>query len=211
MNPLNVHAGDTPAPTDPEDLAVVEHSARVIWRLFPYFAWRYAKRGRSFGRSDAGYLVTVAGLTEKQARAEIDWLVRLLVPRGMPSVLVEYQLESLGRLYQRRRSANADLFLSSASLMRRARLGVLDARVFDECEARCWSAARGEARRRGAGFLIAAAVADRSMGFGAHDDALVRWLTGACTGDVQWMAACHEAQKLALDALHPAPENTSLE
>ena len=197
MNPFNPEAGATPAPADPEDVAIVEHSARVIWRAFPYFEWRYGDRGRSFGRSDAGFLATLTQLDEGAARQQVLWLARLLAARGMPSVLLEFQLESLGRAAQRRRRPASGRLLELAAGLRTRRLGALRAGVTRECEELCRAATGGVRRRRGAGFLIASAVADSAVGIGEHDEALVRWLSGAENGDPTWSSACGSARALA--------------
>lgn len=197
MNPFNPEAGETPAPTAPADIELAERSARVIWRAFPYFGWRYGARGSSFGRSDAGFLLTLQDMEEAAAHAQVAWLARLLAARGMPSLLLEYQLESLARLSGRRGRAGEAGLRALAGRLRSARLGVLDASVGPACEALCRRASNGASRRRGAGLLIAAAVADRAVGFGAHEDALVAWLCAAAPGEQPWSEACSAALALA--------------
>lgn len=197
-NPWNPEAGDTPAPADARDRELVERSARVIWRAFPYVAWRYGERGRSFGRSDAGYLITLLTLDESVARQQVAWLAGVLAPRGMPSLLLEYQLESLGRMWRRDRTRGENRFVVLGAELRASRLSVLDAPVFDACERLCWSAALGVARRRGAGRLIAGAVADAALGLGEHDEALVGWFADAANDDPAWSNACAAARELAL-------------
>ena len=205
-NPLNPEAGEVPAPTDERDRQLAERSARVIWRAFPYFAWRYGERGRSFGRSDAGYLVTLLEHDEATARIQVAWLAGLLAPRGMPSMLLEVQLESLGRIWRRERAAADNRFLVFSSEMRAARWSALDEEVFEECERLCRAASNGDPRRRGAGKLIAASVADRAIGIGQHDEGLVRWLCEAAQGEAAWSEACASARALALRRCRRAPD-----
>lgn len=202
-NPFNPDAGDTPAPQDERDRALAERSARAIWRTFPYFAWRYAERGRSFGRSDAGYLLTLASLDEGTARLQVRWLIGVLAPRGMPSLLMEYQLESLGRLWSREYRPQPNVFLALASELRSARLGVLDVGTFEECERMVHDAARGDAKRRGSGCLIAAGTADRALGIGEYDAALAQWFAAAQGGESAWAAACAAALALARERCRP--------
>lgn len=197
MNPFNPESGDTPAPVSPDEIAAVEHSARVMWRAFPYFAWRYGDRGRAFGRSDAGYLATFTDLDEAFARRQVEWLTRLLAARGMPGVLLEYQLESLGRSCLARGNRGKTLLLGLAESMRARRVGVLPLHVFAECERLCRAAAGGFTRRRGAGLLIASAVADRAVGVGDYDEALTAWFCAAEPQDVGWSNACVAAHKIA--------------
>ncbi len=198
MNPLNPEAGETPSPPHPQDIALVEHSACVIWRAFPYFAWRYHERGRAFGRSDAGFLTTLTTLDEHPARQQVLWLARLLASRGMPSLLVEYQLESLGRAARKFGRPGEARLLALAAQLRSERLGAVAAAVTSKCEQLCHAAAQGVHRRRGAGALIAAAVADRALGRGEHDAALMQWFSNAEPGELAWARACGAAHAHAL-------------
>lgn len=204
LNPFNPEAGDTPAPADPGDRELAERSARVMWRAFPYFAWRYGERGRVFGRSDAGYLVTLLELDEKTCRQQVSWLIGVLAPRGMPSILMEYQLESLGRLWSRERHMRDNRFLALAAGLRGARLDVLEDAVFRECESLCRAAGTGAPERCGAGLLIAGAVVDHAAGIGTYYRELVDWFCSAAADDPTWSRACRAALELALTRL-PSP------
>jgi hypothetical protein len=201
VNPFNPEAGETPAPDDPVDLAIAEQSARVIWRAFPYFAWRYGERGARFGRSDAGYLLTLADVPEDLAFTQIEWLAKLLAARGMPSVLLEYQLEHLARLASRKQRPSEPRLRSLAAYLRRRRATVMPIHVVLECERLCRAAAGGRPRRHGVGRLIAFAVADGAFGFGAHDQALTQWFSDTDPVDVAWARACAAARDLALSSV----------
>jgi hypothetical protein len=198
VNPFNPEAGETPAPSDPIDVAIAEHSARVIWRAFPYFARRYGARGARFGRSDAGYLLTLADVAEDFALSQIVWLAKLLGARGMPSILLEYQLEHLARLAARQQRPSEPRLRWLAAHLRRGRLEVLDVHVLAECELLCRSASGARPERRGAGCLIASAVADGALGLGTHDQALVRWFGDTDPDDGAWSRACAAVRDLAL-------------
>lgn len=203
-NPFNPEAGSTPSPASARERELVECSAAIIWRAFPYFSWRYSVRGRAFGRSDAGYLVTLLDFNEPTSRTQVAWLADVLATRGMPSILLEYQLESLGRTWKRESLEGSIRFLEHAAELRAARLSALGPQAFAACERLCAAAARGDARRRGAGILIAAAVADWANGLGAHVDPLINWLVDAATDDVAWSAACGDARDLARGKLRTA-------
>jgi hypothetical protein len=204
VNPFNPEAGETPAPDGPVDIAIAEQSARVIWRAFPYFAWRYGERGARFGRSDAGYLLTLTDVPEDFALLQIDWLAKLLAARGMPSILLEYQLEHLARLASRQHRPSESRLRLLAAYLRCGRLAVMDVRVGPESERLCRAAVGGQRRRHGVGRLIASAVADGALGFGAHDQALVRWLSDIDPDDVAWARACVAARDLALSSVKSA-------
>ena len=200
-NPFNPEAGSIAAPASALERQLVERSAAVMWRAFPYFAWRYPARGRAFGRSDAGYLVTLLASNESTARTQVTWLAGLLAPRGMPSILLEYQLESLGRIWRREGLNGSTRLLRHAAELREGRRSVLDAQTFAACEQLCAAGTGGDGRRRGAGILIAAAVADSANGLGEHADALIRWFTDAVTDDAAWSSACDSAGEFARRAL----------
>lgn len=204
MNPLNPEAGDTPAPENPEDLWVVEQSARVMWRAFPYFEWRFGARGRAFGRSDAGFLQTLTELDFAASWQQVLWLARLLASRGIPSLLLMYQLESLGRIAARRGRPGAERLLALSQRLRRAHRTVLSDSVFLECERMCRAATTGVLARRGAGLLLAAAVSDRALGLGDNDEALERWLAQAGPEEAAWGQACAAARAHALAHCAPA-------
>lgn len=201
MNPWNPEAGDTPAPLDAVDRAIAERSADAMWRAFPYFQLRYGQRGRAFGRSDSGYLVTVAGLPDGPARAQLSWLGRLLAARGMPSLLLERQLELLGRRARRAGRAWADVMLAHAARMRAQQMAALPESIFRACETTTRAAGPRLDWRAGAGLLIAASVADRELGYGAHDEALVQFFCDADRANIAWRAACTGARRMALAAL----------
>lgn len=203
MLPRNPEAGETPAPASELEQRVVEISARIMWRAFPYFAWRYGERGRAFGRSDAGFLVTLLSLDEPMAKAQVNWLAGVLAPRGMPSLLLETQLESLGRTLRRLQGTGGDRLLALAAGLRGRRTMAISESTIATCEALSFAAASGIRRRRGIGRLIAAAVADRSTGLGEFDDALVRWLATADPQDSAWLDGCRAAHAHAAQSVLP--------
>jgi hypothetical protein len=132
---------------------------------------------------------------------QLHWLGQLLSARGMPSVLLEHQLELLGRSGRRLTRSWAGRMLAAAAEMRCARTAVLPQALFVTCELTCREAARDVPLRCGAGQLLAAAVADRALGFGAHDEALLKFMCEAAPSNVAWHRACVEAHGIALAAL----------
>ncbi|MDQ3090583.1 MAG: hypothetical protein M3R46_02770 [Actinomycetota bacterium] len=57
-------------------------------------------------------------MDDATSRQQVAWLIGVLAPRGMPSLLMEYQLECLGRLWRRERpiERNAGRLLAAAAL-----------------------------------------------------------------------------------------------
>ena len=196
MNPLNPEAGATPAPTDPAVLRIVECAARVIWRAFPYFAWRFDGRGRAFGRSDAGYLTTLAELPPNMRDAQVLWLARVLSGRGMPSLLLEVQLELLARVGRRSGWGGASAMSEATAHLRAQRQRVLSDAQVRACDRLFLARAAPLPHRRGIGALIAAEVADQRLGYVAAD-ATLGWLLTHGPDHESWRTACAETRALA--------------
>jgi hypothetical protein len=197
MNPFNPEAGMTPFPIDPLEVAVTEAAARLIWRACPYFGWRYAERGRRFGLSDAGFIVTLAQLPIPTIEQQLDWLVRLLAPRGMPGVLMEVQLRIFERVGRRAGwTARAPLTLV-ARRRSQARASVLSDETLHECEMSFRAATQGLPHAFGTGHVLAGVVADAAMGISQQEDALLRWLIDNGPSQPEWRQACCSCLELA--------------
>lgn len=198
MNPLNPDAGDTPSPADPAVLAIAERSAQLIWRAFPYFDWRFNTRGRSFGRSDAAYLTTLVGLPPLMQEGQVVWLAKLLSARGMPSLLLEVQLELLARVGRRAGWSGASAMRDLASQLRFDRQLVMPDEQLRACERHFRTrTVRVRPHRQLIGILIGAEVADRRLGYVKRDDATIGWLLSHGPDDPSWSLACAETRALA--------------
>ena len=198
MNPLNPDAGATPSPVDPAVLTIVERSATLIWRVFPYFEWRFNVRGRAFGRSDAGFLATLVALPPSMQEAQVVWLAKVLGARGMPSLLLETQLELLGRVGRRAGWAGGGAMSDLAALLRTSRRRVMPDERLRVCD-RHFLARTASLRpfRRAIGALIAAEVADLRLGYVDRADATLGWLLSNGPDDQRWRSACVETRGLA--------------
>lgn len=197
MNPFNPDAGMTPFPIDPLEVAVTEAAAKLMWRACPYFEWRYGERGRRFGLSDAGFIVTLAQLPVPTIEQQLDWLVRLLAPRGMPGVLMEVQLRILERVGRKAQwTARAPLTLV-ARQRAQARASVLSDAALHECEMSFRAATQGLPHAFGTGHVIAGVVADAVMGISNQEDAFSRWLIENGPSQPEWRQACRRCLALA--------------
>lgn len=190
----NPEAGATPAPTDPAVIRIVVRSEVWIWRAFPYLDWRFAARGRAFGRSDGGFLTTLDALPTGMRDAQVLWLARLLAKRGVPSLLLDLHLEVLARLGRRSGWSGAPAMLEAATHLRRERQRVLSDARLSACET-LFRARTSSPRRHRIGSLIAAEVADRRLGFLATD-ATLDWLLTHGEGE-GWREACIDTRALA--------------
>jgi hypothetical protein len=197
MNPFNPDGGMIPFPIDPLEVAVTEAAAKLMWRACPYFEWRYGERGRKFGRSDAGFIVTLAQLPMSTIDQQLDWLVRLLAPRGMPGVLMEMQLQILERVGRRAQwTARTNLTLI-AQRRSQARASVLPDAALRECELSFRAATRGLPHAFGTGHVLAGVVADAVMGISDQEEALLRWLIENGPSQPEWRQACRRCLALA--------------
>lgn len=198
MNPVNPDAGATPSPVDPAVLAIVERSATLIWRAFPYFEWRFSVRGRAFGRSDAGFLATLVALPPSMQEAQAVWLAKLLSSRGMPSLLLEAQIELLARVGRRAGWAGGGAMSDLAARLRTNRRRVMSDEHLRACE-RHFLARTASLKpfRRAVGALIAAEVADLRLGYVERADATLGWLLANGPADSRWGFACVETRTLA--------------
>ena len=198
MNPFNPDAGATPSPVDPAVLAIVERSATLTWRAFPYFEWRFNVRGRAFGRSDAGFLATLVALPPSMQHAQVVWLAKVLSPRGIPSLLLEAQIELLGRVGRRAGWAGAGVMRELAGSLRTSRRRVMADEQLRICD-RYFVARTAWFKpvRRAIGALIAAEVADLHLGYVERADATLGWLLSNGPADPRWVSACVEARGLA--------------
>jgi hypothetical protein len=194
VNPFNPEGGDIPAPSDPLEIEVARRAAAVIWRAIPYFELRYGERGRRFGLSDGAWLVTLAQLPEPVRRTQVDWLTRVLAPRGMPSWLVEVQLEVTARVGRTLGWSGADAMREAAASLARARRERLSEAAFAEADARFAGRAGPSRLAAGTGRLIAAALIDVAQGLCPSAAPVTEWLADVQRFDPAWCAAVVETR-----------------
>jgi hypothetical protein len=203
VNPLNPEAGDTPAPTDPRELEIGRRAAAVVWRAIPYFGFRYGERGRRFGLSDSSWLVTLATLPAAAALDQITWLAGVLSPRGMPSWLLEVQLEVTARIGTKFGWAGAAALRDGARHLAERRRTVLTDRVFDEA-AGAFERVAGVQRARisaGTGRIVASAHADVALGLAPSAAGVVEWLGDRTMFDAAWCDAVARTSALAAEVI----------
>lgn len=195
---INPEAGRHPVPSDAREAEAALEAADDCWARFPYFEQRYGDRGRRFARSDAAWLATLCRLDPAQIVSQVRWLGRLLAARGMPTLLLQVQLEiladSLTRAVPEEQARHGKLLLAAADLRER-RLGVLGenevvaiAAEFDRAVGPEWSS-----RLPSTGHLLAAAVADERSGSDNAVDNLRAWMTDASRFPTTWVAAVDAA------------------
>jgi len=200
-NPLNIEAGQVPVPDDPEEIVAVLRASRVMWRAFPYLGWRYGERGERFGKSDTGYCLTLLGYDQRVIDKQIDWMVGLLSPRGMPSWVLEAQLRALVRVLRRsfKGSPRFEPLLCAADRLREQRRSRLtDTEVNDLATQFAERAGFPERRwARGAGMLLASAVADELNGQKLGVEGVAGWFTDRAVFSRAWIDAVRSTVRAA--------------
>ena len=92
---INPEAGNFPIPTNPLEIKAALTAGLNCWNEFPYYEKRYGERGRRFAVSDSVWLVLLSELSEEGAIKQANWLSTLLAVRGMPTYMMEIQMQML--------------------------------------------------------------------------------------------------------------------
>ena len=184
----------------------IAQAADRCWQAFPYFEMRYGERGLRFARSDGAWLATLGQYEPDQIREQVRWLGRVLAARGMPTLLLEIQLDMLHEELVRacpEKHTEHERLRAVAAELRAARQARLDqtalcrlADDFDRAVGPAWSQ-----RLPNIGRLLGAAVADELNGYSNAIESLQSWLRDESRFPAEWIAAVGtlvvEAQKLA--------------
>lgn len=210
VSSINPEAGRHPVPADAREIQAALRAADACWQRFPYFEERYGERGRRFARSDAAWQATLCRFDLDQISQQVRWLGRILAARGMPTLLLQEQLEilvaELAAAIPEKRSEYAKLLPAAAELGESRRRHVPDelmhslATEFDRSVGSEWSA-----RLRHTGRLLAAAVADELGGNAGAIESLQTWMTSPDRFPTEWIAAVESTLAAARQRCRPAP------
>ena len=191
---INPEAGRHPVPAEAREVQAALRAAEVCWQRFPYFEHRYGERGQRFARSDAAWQATLYQFEPAQIIQQVRWLGRVLAGRGMPTLLLQDQLEvlvaELAAAIPEKKSAYEKLLVAAADLQasRCQHLAADQLRTltneFDHAVGPEWSA-----RFPQTGALLGAAVADELAGSDGAVESLRLWLTDAARFPAEWIAA----------------------
>ncbi len=203
---LNPEAGQHPVPSDTAEIKAAVSSARKCREEFPYFNERYQERGRSFAKSDAAWLVTLAEMSLPQLLGQVEWLGRVLVNRGMPRITLERQLELL---YEELKSAQPGRLddwqglLEAARHLRLQRERHLPDHKFNDLARRFSEATDNEQQGRFAntGKLIVSAVCDEAEGMEEAVISLCSWLCDPERFSSDWLSAVEHTLEQTRSAL----------
>jgi heme oxygenase len=201
---INPEAGRHAVPDDERELRAALRAGDCCWERFPYFEERYGERGRRFARSDGAWLATLPRLEIAQVLRQAQWLGRLLAARGMPTLLLETQLEILADeltaaipeeapQYEKLRAAAKDLRETRRLLLTESE-GATLASEFEAAVGPAWNS-----RFPHAGSLLVCAVADELGGARAAVTSLVPWMSDAVRFTPDWVDAVHNTLRRARD------------
>lgn len=205
---LNPEAGDHGVPADALEIRAAVAAASRCREEFPYFDERYQERGRSFGKSDAAWLVTLTELPELELLSQVEWLGRVLANRGMPRLTLERQLELLHEeltevLPENR--ARYEGLLKAADHLRAERLRSIPEALTRELAREFRAATEGECPGRlgRTAALITSAVADEAGGMEKAATSLLSWLTDPARFSLRWIEAVRRTEDRARQGLLP--------
>ena len=191
---INPEAGRHPVPADAREVQASIRAGDICWHRFPYFAARYGERGLRFARSDAAWQATLYQYPPAQILQQVQWLGRVLAARGMPTLLLQVQLEILVEElaaaipekrtdYEKLLSAAAALQVARSRFLSEAQAQEL-AVMFDCAVGPEWSA-----KFPNTGSLLTAAVADECGGCEKAVESVRTWMADAQQFPAAWIDA----------------------
>ncbi|MGK2905969.1 MAG: biliverdin-producing heme oxygenase [Desulfuromonadales bacterium] len=191
---LNPEAGDHAVPGDAKVIEAAVTAARRCREEYPYFDERYQERGRSFAKSDASWLASLAELPDPQLLSQVEWLGRVLGNRGMPRITLERQLEllhdELAAAVPEKLNQYSGL-LEAAGKLKGERFKCISEPVFKSLTTEFYQSTDSElqGRFKGTGALIVSAVCDQTGGITEAVNSLLPWLTDGQRFSPQWIDA----------------------
>jgi len=193
---LNPEAGSHAIPDDPREIRAALRAGVCSWERFPYYEWRYSRRGRRYTRSDSAWLVTLAAWPQEVVDRNIEWLGHVLAARGMPRWLLEMHLimlhdELAGAVPERQNEYGR--LLAAADHLHRQRHAAIAEDLWHTL-ATGFAAAVGEewiSRLPESGNLLIAAVADERAGVTNAVSSLEPWMIEPGRFPAHWIAAVH--------------------
>jgi hypothetical protein len=196
---LNPAAGMHPVTMDPEEIAAAERAGEKSIAEFPYYVERYGESARRFGLSDGAWMVTLcSGRDDEMIVREIEWLWRVLAPRGMPGLLLERHLSVLrGELTEARPedSERYGRLEIGEDFLRRRRTAVLPEDALREIAERFARSVDPDLNDRlpRMGEILCAAVADEGAGVERAVRSVLTWAADPRLFPAGWIDAARAA------------------
>lgn len=203
---LNPEAGNHAVPNSQTEIEAAVRAAGRCREEYPYFDKRYGERGKSFAKSDAAWLATLANLPSLQRINQVEWLGRVLGNRGMPRITLERQLELLheeltNAVHDPEKSYSG--LLEAAVLLKEERLRIIQEPLFNQISMQFHADTNGEQDGKFArtGQLIVSAVCDEAAGISESVTSLMVWLTDKEKFSAQWITAVNKTVEKARKAI----------
>ena len=194
---LNPEAGRHPIPADAREVKASIQAADAYWQRFPYFEARYGERGRRFAKSDGAWLATLCQFDQEQINQQVLWLGRVLSTRGMPTLMLQVQLEilfeELATTIPEKRPEYEKLLVAAAELQKSRNRYIGEDQfkaltdAFDRAVGPEWSK-----RFEHAGALLVSAVADERAGSLGTVENIETWMTDSARFPAGWITAVQE-------------------
>lgn len=124
---LNPEAGLHPITEHREEIHATRSATRISMDRFPYYRLRYGDRGVRFGDSDGAWFSKLCEGNPGSLLPQVDWLRKVLIHRGLPSILLIDHLEILAdelELKAPSRSVHHQNLRDMAHLLRQSHLGL---------------------------------------------------------------------------------------
>jgi hypothetical protein len=202
---VNPFAGWHPIASTPEEMEAAHRATERSLREHPYYLARFGERGRLFGGSDGGWLVSLCRGEPEFVERQVLWLGHVLASRGMPRRLLQRHLEILHDELLRTLPPNGyPALLGAAERLRAAQephLPEADARAlaagFDAAADPEWVA-----RLPDMGRILAAAVADEAAGIAGAATSVEEWAADGRRFPERWVGAVGRTLASARETVH---------
>jgi len=196
---LNPAAGMHPVTMDPEEIAAAERAGEASIAEFPYYVERYGESARRFGLSDGAWMVTLCSWRDEgMILGEIEWLWRVLAPRGMPGLLLERHIGILRRELTKARPEDSKRYRRlevGEDYLRRLRISMLPEEALREIAERFARSIDPELNDRlpRMGEILCAAVADEGAGIERAVRSVLSWAADPRFFPAGWIDATRVA------------------
>jgi hypothetical protein len=178
---INPEAGNHAIPSDEREIEAALKASDRAWAEFSYYELRYGQRGKRFSDSDTCWLVTLTRLDQNSLQKQIDWIVRVLATRGMPSIMLEKTLRFLYEELAKAIPNNTSFYnklLHSAHVLRNTRKEVIPETLLQFLSWEFDQTVGAEMAKTylNSGELLVSSVADEKNGIEGAVSALQVWM-----------------------------------
>lgn len=203
---INPEAGNHPIPSDKREIQAALKASNQCWNEYPYLEKRYGTRGKRFTDSDSCWLATLAVLDQRNVQKQVDWLCRVLAPRGMPSLMMESILCHLSQELTAAVPENIALYQklhNCSETLKENRNRLIAEKTFKDLADEFEKKLEPDMREtyKNTGLLLVSAVVDEKNGVTGVLSGIQEWLVDTDRFSNSWIAAVeqtlHEAKRIA--------------